>query len=262
MSELKMNQDFLSTIRDYWDDSSERYSKINNNELNYKYNIWNQIILKYAQSKKKLRILDIGTGPGILAIIMAKSGHNVTAIDISEGMIEKARINAKMYGVDINFKLMDAHNLIFEDGYFDLLISRNVIWNLQYPEIAFKEFRRVLNNKGRIIYFDSNWYLHLFNQQQKEKLKNAREELLKRYGEITLKEEHEYKLEEIACNLPLSKEHRPKWDEEILNKYEFCPMYVDEDIYNIVWDEHEKVKYRYAPLFMIVAKVKYNNCIY
>ena len=44
--------------------------------------------------RKRLEILDVGTGPGQLALMFAEMGHHLTAVDLSASMLEKAGKNA------------------------------------------------------------------------------------------------------------------------------------------------------------------------
>ena len=72
---------------------------------------------------------------------MSLAGHEVTAVDVSSQMIENAKENAKAYDVHINFVQVGGINLPFEDKSFDFIISRNVLWNLEYPKEALKEWK-------------------------------------------------------------------------------------------------------------------------
>ena len=63
-----------------------------------------------------LNVLDVGTGPGFLAVLLAKLGARVTAVDYTEGMLEEAARNAE--GLDVRFHRMDAEALGFEDATF------------------------------------------------------------------------------------------------------------------------------------------------
>src|SRR5581483_1427521 len=69
------------------------------------------------------RVLDVATGTGEVAVRAATSGAQVTAIDISAPMLEKARRRAEEAGVEIVFDLGDAEYLPYEDACFDVVIS-------------------------------------------------------------------------------------------------------------------------------------------
>ncbi|HBI91736.1 MAG TPA: SAM-dependent methyltransferase, partial [Terrisporobacter glycolicus] len=95
-----------------------------------------------------------GAGPGFFSILMSLAGHEVTAVDVSHKMIENAKQNAKQYDVNINFVQVDGIHLPFEEKTFDFIISRNVLWNLEYPKEALKEWKRLLSDDGHVVYFD------------------------------------------------------------------------------------------------------------
>jgi SAM-dependent methyltransferase len=69
------------------------------------------------------RFLDIATGTGEVAVRAAAAGANVTAIDIAEPMLEKARRRAEEAGADIAFDLGDVEYLPYEDACFDVIAS-------------------------------------------------------------------------------------------------------------------------------------------
>ncbi|MCQ2452736.1 MAG: class I SAM-dependent methyltransferase, partial [Oscillospiraceae bacterium] len=156
--------DFLSGLQSYWTERAHSYSRQNIAEMNdWRREAWRSLILKYAPEKDRLRILDIGTGPGFFAINLALAGHEVTAVDVTEHMLWHATENAKAYGAEVTFLLNRGEQLPFADASFDLIVNRNVTWNLEYPEQAFAEWARVLVPGGRMVYFDANWYLYLFD---------------------------------------------------------------------------------------------------
>jgi 2-polyprenyl-3-methyl-5-hydroxy-6-metoxy-1,4-benzoquinol methylase len=70
---------------------------------------------------KNQKILDIGCGTGRHSIELARRGYNVTGIDLSESMINKARSNAEKKNLEIDFQIKDARNFSFNES-FDLAI--------------------------------------------------------------------------------------------------------------------------------------------
>ncbi|GAB6145628.1 class I SAM-dependent methyltransferase [Desulfocicer niacini] len=104
-----------------------------------------------------LKALDVGTGPGQLAFYLAQAGFEVTGIDISPGMIERARRQADKMRLCIDFQTGDAENLPFGDDAFDVVVTRNLMWTLPDPETAIQEWYRVLKPGGRIIISDGYW---------------------------------------------------------------------------------------------------------
>ncbi len=100
----------------------------------------------------------MGTGAGFLALLFAEMGHKVTGIDLSEGMLERAKHNAQNMGLEIDFFHGDAENLPFEDGSFDLVTNKFLLWTLQQPACAVREWKRVLKPGGRIFAIDGDWF--------------------------------------------------------------------------------------------------------
>ena len=83
-------------------------------------------IIEYASIKgKALRILDIGTGSGCIAIALKKALPEaiVSAIDISTGALKIAATNAAALKADIEFTCLDILNTAFLPGQYDVIVS-------------------------------------------------------------------------------------------------------------------------------------------
>lgn len=247
----------LEKVEEYWDERAEGYCQVNLEELkSFKREAWINLINEYAPKvpARKLKVLDIGTGPGFFAIIMAGCGYEVTAVDYTEAMLLKAKNNAGTYKNVINFKRMEAHNLEFEDNTFDLIITRNLTWNLERPHEAYREWHRVLAYGGRLLNFDANWYLHVHDPEKRKEYQQDRVNSMERGFKDHYTETNTKAMETIARNLPLSKEHRPEWDTKELLKIGFKKIMIEMEVGNRVWDEEEIVNYGSTPMFMIGAE--------
>ena len=73
--------------------------------------------------EKGMKVLDVGCGTGNQSIKLARKGVYVTGIDVSTKMLEIAKQKARDEGLSIDFRLMDAEQLEFEDETFDGAIS-------------------------------------------------------------------------------------------------------------------------------------------
>jgi glycine/sarcosine N-methyltransferase len=62
-------------------------------------------------SPRPLRILDAACGTGMHAIALAHAGYDVTGVDLSEGMIARARANAQRNGVEVRFEVAGFYKL-------------------------------------------------------------------------------------------------------------------------------------------------------
>lgn len=108
----------------------------------------------------KGKVLDVGTGSGLLAIELARTkgcDFEITAIDISANMIKKARENAYQAGVGdkIKFVVATAAELPFESGAFDLVMSYASLHHWFEPISVFNEINRVIKAGGDYIIRDN-----------------------------------------------------------------------------------------------------------
>jgi len=137
-------------IREYWDRTKEHaFFKDDEEEK-----AWRDSLIEEFGSEK-LKILDVGTGNGSLALLLAGMGHDIVGIDVSEGMLSVARKKAKERRVNPDLRIGEAESLEFEDGCFDAVVSRIVLWTLPNPEKAINEWRRVLKPGGKVYTFET-----------------------------------------------------------------------------------------------------------
>lgn len=106
--------------------------------------------------KKKGKILDVGCGAGREAIALAKKGFDVVGIDLVPAMIKKAKLLAKKYKVQVQFKVGNATNLEFPNNSFNyVLMLAQMIEHIPKRTNrikALKEARRVLKKNGILIF--------------------------------------------------------------------------------------------------------------
>lgn len=104
------------------------------------------------------RVLDVGTGPGRIAIRLARLNPAlvVEGIDLSRSMLALAEQNAERAGVSsrVRFTLGDAKRIPFPDGTFDMVICHNMLHQLPEPLITVKEIVRVAKPEGAILIRD------------------------------------------------------------------------------------------------------------
>ena len=173
-------------------------------------------------------------------------------------MLQYAKSNAENYGARVDFVLHRGEFLPFKDGSFDLIVSRNVIWNLEYPEQALEEWERVLAPGGRMIYFDANWYLYLYDEELRARKKAAEAAFRAKYPVHNyagnMSKARVLELEQTAYALPLSKEKRPEWDKKVLEKLGMRMVEVIEDIGPGVQDPLDWERDSLNHTFMICAE--------
>ena len=234
----------------YWSEDADNYGKIIEDELSsFRVGAW-QELLKKQMPKNACEVLDFGCGPGFFSIILADMGYKVTAIDCSEGMLSRARKNAESAGLSdkITFKVMDVSDMDFPDGSFDAVLSRNVTWTLSDPRKVYADVYRVLRPLGRVLLFDANWQLCLYDEALDRENNRRHEECIRIYGadfesDTPISEPFD------ARELPLSGVKRPYWDVEALRMTGFRNAHAVKDLTATLWDEKEKLLYGETPLF-------------
>jgi ubiquinone/menaquinone biosynthesis C-methylase UbiE len=150
--------DAKDVIKQKWNRSSETYDSCPGHGIQSERekDAWKSLLNK-ALGDESLEVLDVGCGTGVLSLLLSEMGHNVTGIDLSEGMLGRAKEKAYDQNLRAKFQLGDAENLSFENDFFDVVINRHLLWTLLDPERAVFEWKRVLKPSGRVIIIDGNW---------------------------------------------------------------------------------------------------------
>lgn len=243
----------------YWAQRSESYSDVNKEELagSSRHN-WSSVLSEAitahfpGREPGSIRVLDIGTGPGFFAILLAEQGFDVTAVDYSPAMLAEAKQNAGALADMIDFREMNAEALELAADSFDVTVSRNLTWNLPHPEAAYSEWARVLKAGGLLLNFDSNWYHYLFDDSKREQFEADRASSAELgLGDQNVGENFDV-MEDIARNMPLSEISRPEWDVSVLYSLGFS-VKIDENIWKKVWTLQEQTNFSSTPMFMISA---------
>jgi SAM-dependent methyltransferase len=106
-----------------------------------------------ARCKGK-RVLEYGCGPGSHTFFLAEREACVTGIDISEVAIQQASEEAQIRGLyEVNYKVMDAESLAFEDSSFDIVCGSGILHHLDLKR-AFTELARTLVPEGVGIFIE------------------------------------------------------------------------------------------------------------
>ena len=256
------NDAILQENLQYWTGRAEGYSAVNQEELRSNREAWRRCLGEEIRTAlpdretSSIRVLEVGTGPGFFAILLAEEGYDVTAVDLTPAMLSEARKNAGELAERIDFREMNAEALELPEGSFDVVVSRNLTWNLPHPDRAYAEWCRVLKPGGLLLVFDANWYGYLFREEARLAFEEDRRSTAEQgYADQNLGENFDV-MEDIARRVPLSSLRRPDWDLRQLRALGLEAR-AEEDIWQRVWSEEEKVTFASTPLFLVSAKKPY-----
>lgn len=107
---------------------------------------WRMEVMKDLKGK----VLEVGVGTG-KNIEYYPDNADMTAIDFSEKMLERAREKAKLLNKKVNLMQMDAQDMEFPDNMFDIVFTTCVFCSVPDPIKGLKEIRRVCKSAGKII---------------------------------------------------------------------------------------------------------------
>lgn len=240
------SEEIKPRVTKYWADRADSFFVQRQHELDspkaYK---WLSEIRNKIGAEKPLKILDVGCGAGYFIVLLGLEGHDVTGIDLTEAMVDRANKLIEMnepYDCDLQAIVMDGENLDFSDEKFDVLITRNLTWTLPHPIQAYSEWYRVLKKGGLLLNFDAEYAkgAHNLNNQDNLAHKNISDEM---------KEE----CHKIYHMLTISTLDRPQWDVEVLYQIGFESVEVDPEFADRIYDVKDEF---YIPdrMFMISAR--------
>ena len=209
-----MISDIERRVRSYWTARSHDFGAVRKNELGDDMGRWWLAeIERHLPQGRPLHILDVGTGTGFFAVLLAQAGHRVEGIDLTPAMLEEAGALAQTLGLDIVFREMDAQQLDYEDGSFDAVISRNLTWTLPDPRRAYAEWVRVLRPGGILLNFDADYAAQVRSQSSQ----NLAVPSDSPYGHVGMTDALRQENDEITLTMDIGKP-RPEWDVQVLRQ--------------------------------------------
>ncbi len=109
-------------------------------------------LVRYAGIAAGQRVLDVGTGTGVVALTAARTGAQVTGLDLTPALLERARENAALAELSIDWREGDAEDLPFEDASFDVVVSQFGHMFAPRAEVAIAQMLRVLRPRGTLAF--------------------------------------------------------------------------------------------------------------
>jgi SAM-dependent methyltransferase len=140
-----------------WDDAADRFDDEPDHGLHDETvrAAW-QALLRRHLPTPPATVLDLGCGTGTLSVLLAWEGCQVTGIDSSPAMLERARQKAE----DAVPKPLFFHGDAADPkvaGPFDVLLCRHVLWALPDPSAVLGRWKPLLAPGGRLVLFEGLW---------------------------------------------------------------------------------------------------------
>ena len=146
-------------IAQMFDTISENYDRLNR-VISFGIDMkWRKKVLQIVTQSNPKTILDIATGTGDLAILMAQTkAPKIIGLDISAGMLEVGRkkIQDKNLSNTIEMVLADSEEMPFEDSYFDAITVAFGVRNFENLEKGLAEILRVLKPNGVFVILETS----------------------------------------------------------------------------------------------------------
>ncbi|MDF1601985.1 class I SAM-dependent methyltransferase [Nocardioides sp. YIM 152315] len=154
-----MNHGLQDTINDYWTDRAPSYDAYQQRPERRDLDVeaWGRV-WSGALPAAPADVLDVGTGSGHVACLLAALGHRVTGIDLADGMLEIARAHAATMTGPPRILAGDAVAPDFPQASYDAVVGRYVMWTLRDPAAAVANWVRLLRPSGVVAMVDSTWF--------------------------------------------------------------------------------------------------------
>ena len=117
-------------------------------------------LVRFAGVRAGQRVLDVGCGTGVVAITAVYAGAKVIGLDLTPELLERARENARIGEIEVDWHEGDAEELPFGDREFDVVLSQFGHMFAPRPDVCIAEMLRVLKPGGMIAF--STWPPELY----------------------------------------------------------------------------------------------------
>lgn len=236
----------MNTIKkdmtNYWSRRVEKFSGLRQREFaSEKHRLWLMELSRLLPRRKKLNILDIGTGTGFFAFLLTEQGHQVTGIDLTPDMIAEAKRIAQGHGFPVNFQIMDAESPNLPSRSFDAIVTRKLTWTLPDLAKAYQKWHELLKPGGILINFDADYCRE-----------NPPASLPDHHAHQDVSTELMSEYERMKGILRPMQSPRPMWDAELLGAAGFSNIAIDTGVWQRIYHTMDEF-YDPTPGFVITA---------
>jgi SAM-dependent methyltransferase len=150
--------DVTGQIRTYWDADAPTYdtSPSHYPRRPQEQAAW-AAALRRLLPEPPARVLDVGAGTGFLSLLLAGQGYQVTALDLSPGMLARLQAKAAERGLEVATVESDA--LHPPQGDFSAVVERHLVWTLPDPGAALAAWYAAAPG-GRLVLLEGSWGGH------------------------------------------------------------------------------------------------------
>ncbi|QBR92397.1 class I SAM-dependent methyltransferase [Nocardioides euryhalodurans] len=145
----------MTSPTELWDDEARTYDEAADHGLADPAcrAAWRDLLLGVLPSPPA-RVADLGCGTGTLSLLLAEEGFEVTGVDFSPEMLQRARTKA---GHVVRFHEGDAAAPPLEEAAHDVVLCRHVLWALPSPSEVLERWLRLLAPGGRLVLVEGDW---------------------------------------------------------------------------------------------------------
>src|SRR5262245_30250057 len=150
-----MQVDLADSVRRFWDADAATYDRSSDHRAATatEQAAWSAA-LAHLLPPAPARVLDAGAGTGFLSLAAARLGYQVTALDLSPGMLARLRESAERE--DLRIVAVEGGAEQPPAGPFDAVIERHLLWTLPDPAAALTAWRQAAP-AGRLVLFEGLW---------------------------------------------------------------------------------------------------------
>jgi len=144
--------DMERRIRTWWDEDAGTYDRSPSHAASdpVEAAAWRSALLRLLPPPPA-KVLDAGAGTGAMSLLAADLGYKVTALDLSEGMLE--RLRAKAAERDLKIEVVHGPADTPPKGPFDAVVERHLLWTIPDPGGVLAAWRAAAP-KGRLVLFE------------------------------------------------------------------------------------------------------------
>lgn len=151
-----MTIDLKDRIRTYWHERANAFDDIASHRREA--DAWERVLtLAVNDIPNGSSVLDLGAGTGACTLPMARLGHRVTAVDLSQAMLEQLERQALAEGLEISTRSADVDDLPMPEHSLALVTMRNLLWTLPKPDQLLLKIRKALRPGGLLLVADGFW---------------------------------------------------------------------------------------------------------